>query len=101
MKAGHIFLGDHPDSIRTLLSCAQRVPTSLTHGVTEPLWTWRHVPISSVQAPGTGHCTLNAARTLATHVSVPALAGSLWLAPQSLADGETLAHVSSKLQGLL
>lgn len=35
---------------------------------------------------------LNAIRTPATRFNVPALAGSLWLSQQSLADGETLAQ---------
>lgn len=29
MKAGYIFLGDHPDSIRTLPSSMQKAPTGL------------------------------------------------------------------------
>lgn len=35
---------------------------------------------------------LNTAHTPATRFNVPALAGSLWLSQQALADGETLAQ---------
>lgn len=39
MKAGYIFLGDHSDSIRTLPSSVQKVPTglALAHGSAEKM----------------------------------------------------------------
>lgn len=94
-----VLLGHHADSISTSPSSAQREPTGLA------------IAHRAAVDVAVGSCTLGAttrswalhpehSHTPATRTRVPASAGSLQLAQQSLVDGKTLDHMGSKLQGL-